>query len=52
MRGKQGKSVRGEVTAYLSLIFILLVTFVGGVMDSASIQVAKNYHRADMPMKR
>ena len=28
MRGKQGKSVRGEVTAYLSLIFILLVTFV------------------------
>ncbi len=48
MRGKQGKSVRGEVTAYLSLIFILLVTFVGGVMESATIQVAKNYHRADM----
>lgn len=40
--------VKGEVTAYLSLIFILLVTFVGGIMESASIQNAKNYRRADM----
>jgi len=39
---------RGEVTAYLSLIFILLVSFVGAVMESASIQSAKNYRRADM----
>ncbi|MGF0033782.1 DUF5702 domain-containing protein [Bariatricus sp. SGI.154] len=38
---------KGEVTVYLSLIFILLVTFVGGVMESASIQIAKNYRRAD-----
>lgn len=38
---------KGEVTAYLSLIFILLVTFIGGVMESASIQNAKNYRRAD-----
>ena len=34
--------------AYLSLIFILLTVFVGGVMESASIQNAKNYRRADM----
>lgn len=39
---------RGEVTAYLSLIFILLVTFVASVMESASIQNAKNYCRADV----
>lgn len=38
---------RGEVTAYLSLIFILLITFIGGIMESASIQLAKNYRRAD-----
>lgn len=39
---------RGEVTAYLSLVFILLLSFVGGIMESASIQMAKNYRRADM----
>lgn len=39
---------RAEVTAFLSLIFILLVTFVGGLMESASIQNAKNYRRADV----
>lgn len=41
------KKCRGEVTAYLSLIFILLITFVGGIMESASIQLGKNYRRAD-----
>lgn len=39
---------RAEITAFLSLIFILLVTFVGGIMESASIQMAKNYRRADV----
>lgn len=42
------KWYKGEVTAYLSLIFILLVTFMGAVLESASIQTAKNYYRADM----
>ena len=37
----------GEVTAYLSLVFILLITFISGIMESASIQLAKNYRRAD-----
>lgn len=41
------KEYRGEVTAYLSLIFILLITFIGGIIESASIQLAKNYRRAD-----
>lgn len=39
---------QGEITAYLSLVFILLTAFVGSVMESASIQIAKNYRRADM----
>lgn len=42
------RSIRGEVTAYLSLVFILMAAFVGGVMESASIQNAKSYRRADM----
>lgn len=41
------KEYCAEVTAYLSLIFILLITFIGGIMESASIQLAKNYRRAD-----
>ena len=36
------------MTAYLSLVFILLVSFTGSMMESASIQNAKNYGRADM----
>lgn len=39
---------RAEVTAFLSLIFILLVSFVGGIMESASVEMAKNYRRADV----
>lgn len=38
---------RAEITAFLSLIFILLVTFIGSIVDAASIQAAKNYRRAD-----
>ncbi len=46
LSGKQ-RVCRGEVTAYLSLVFILLMAFIGGIMESASIQLAKNYRRAD-----
>ncbi len=45
---KNMKTEKGEVTAYLSLIFILLVSFVGSILESASLQLAKNYRRADM----
>ena len=38
---------KAEVTAFLSLIFVMLVTFVGGVMEAASIQVAKNQRYCD-----
>lgn len=37
----------GEVTAFLALIFILLVAFAGSLMESASLQSAKSYRRAD-----
>ena len=33
---------RAEVTAFLSLIFILLVSFTGGIMESASTIERRN----------
>lgn len=42
------RDLKGEVVVYLSLTFILIVTFIAGVMESASIQLAQNYRRADM----
>lgn len=39
---------KGEVTAFLSLIFILLMSMIAAVVESASIQVMKNRRRGDM----
>jgi len=39
--------VKGELTAFLSLVFLLLLGLVGAVLESASIQVMKNEKRAD-----
>ena len=41
------KMVRGELTVFLSLVFLLLLSFVGAILESASLQVAKNEKRAD-----
>lgn len=41
------KMVKGELTAFLSLIFLLLLALVGAVLESASIQILKNEKRAD-----
>lgn len=41
------KKVKGELTAFLSLVFLLLLSLVGSVLESASIQVMKNERRAD-----
>lgn len=41
------KMVTGEMTAFLSLVFLLLLSLVGAVLESASIQVMKNEKRAD-----
>lgn len=42
------KAVKGEVTVFLSLVFVLLLSFVGAVIESASIQTMKNSKRGDM----
>lgn len=41
----KGKMLKGEVTAFLSLIFVLLLSFVSAVLQSVSIQVSKNTSR-------
>ena len=41
------KTVRGEVTVFLSLVFLLLLSLTGAVLESASIQVRKNERHAD-----
>lgn len=45
---KAGENVqKGEITAFLSLIFLLILSFLGAIIESASIQVLKNHKRAD-----
>ncbi|MBC5689214.1 hypothetical protein H8S37_09820 [Mediterraneibacter sp. NSJ-55] len=39
--------LKGEVTAFLSLIFILLISFIMGVMEAAVIQEQKSKSRID-----
>ena len=38
---------KAEITVFLSLIFILLVSFVGSVIDVTSLQIAKSYRRME-----
>lgn len=40
--------LKGEITAFLSLIFLLILALVGSLTESASIQVSKNNKKADM----
>lgn len=47
---KKGLQFSGEITAFLSLIFILMISVVGALVQSASIQMAKSINRADMQM--
>lgn len=47
-RYKAGGNVqKGEITAFLSLIFLLILSFLGAIIESTSIQVLKNHKRAD-----
>lgn len=41
---------RGEITTFLSLTFLLILSLVGAVIESASIQILKNQRRADMSL--
>ena len=47
MEEEMKKMVKGEITAFLSLVFLLLLTLVGALLESASIQLAKNERRAE-----
>ena len=38
---------KGQITAFLALIFILMLSVVGALIESASIQITKNRKRAD-----
>lgn len=42
------RTVSGEITAFLSLIFILLISFIFALLESASIQTTKNQKRLDV----
>ncbi len=42
------KQVKGEVVVFASLLFILMITFVVGVMDATSLEMSKSQRRADM----
>lgn len=39
---------KAEVTVFLSLVFVLVISVIGAVIESASIQVTKNKKRGDM----
>ncbi len=39
---------KGEITAFLSLIFILMLSVVGALIESASIQITRSRKRADV----
>lgn len=45
--GRQSKK-KGEITAFLSLVFVLLLSFILAMMESAQIQTAKNRKRLDV----
>lgn len=47
-KGRRKQYEKGEISILLSLLILLLLVFVLHVMESASIQVAKNMRRANM----
>lgn len=46
--GERQAAPSGEITAFFALLFLVFLSFSGILMESASIQAAKNYRRADM----
>jgi hypothetical protein len=45
---KKERQFKGEITAFLALLFVLMLSLVGALVESASIQMAKSRKRADM----
>ena len=52
MRKSQDRPLefRGQVTVFLSLILVLLVSFVGSMIESASISLAKSRNQSDLTL--
>ena len=46
----RGLAFKGEITAFMALLFILMLSVVGALIQSASHQIAKNRRRADILM--
>ena len=44
---KKEQAFKGEITAFLALLFVLMISLVGALIESASIQMTKNIKRAD-----
>ncbi len=48
MTGKKTRNgIRGEITVFLSLVIVLMISFVGAVFQSASVYVTKSTHRSE-----
>ena len=43
-------SVHAEMTVFLSLIFVIFLSFIGGILESASLQGMKSEKRADVSL--
>lgn len=41
------EDLKGEITVFLSLLLVVLLTFIGGMVQSASIHITKSMKRAD-----
>ena len=44
-RAREFDMKKGEITVYLSLLFVLLISFVMGVLEAAIVQTEKNMCR-------
>ena len=49
MRGFKTKQ-KGEITVFFSLVFLVFLTLVGALMESASIRLVRNHARADLDL--
>ena len=45
---QESKTPKGEITAFLSLLFVLMISFITAILESASVQTEKNQARLDV----
>lgn len=50
MKHRFRNEVKGEMTVFLSLLFIIFISFTGSILESASLQGLKSERRADMSL--